>query len=132
MTAAPDIQVRWLGVCLDCADAGELATFYARLLGWKIKDGDGGGWIFVEGPVGSMGLSCQAEPWYEPPVWPEEPERQTKMMHFEIQADDIDAAVAHAVALGAREAEPQPPDRSPDQLRVMLDPAGHPFCLCTH
>jgi hypothetical protein len=54
------------------------------------------------------------------------------MMHFEIQADDVGAAVAHAVALGAREAEPQPPDRSPDQLRVMLDPAGHPFCLCTH
>jgi hypothetical protein len=53
------------------------------------------------------------------------------MIHFEIQADDIDAAVAHAIAAGARQAEPQPQDRSPDQLRVMLDPAGHPFCLCT-
>ena len=32
---------------------------------------------------------------------------------------------------GAREAVPQPADRSRDRLRIMLDPAGHPFCLCT-
>jgi hypothetical protein len=115
---------RWLGVCLDCADAGELARFYAALLGWEIADGDGAGWVSVRGPEGSMGLSCQAEPWYEPPVWPEEPGRQTKMVHLEIQADDIAAAVAEAIALGARQAEPQPADRS--------HPAGHPFCFCTH
>ena len=34
-------------------------------------------------------------------------------------------AVAHAVASGARLADYQPRDR----VRVMLDPAGHPFCL---
>ena len=34
-------------------------------------------------------------------------------------------AVAEAAALGAREAEFQPQD----DVRVMLDPAGHPFCL---
>jgi hypothetical protein len=26
-------------------------------------------------------------------------------------------------------AAPQPEDREPEQLRVMLDPAGHRFCL---
>ena len=54
---------------------------------------------------------------------------QTKMLHFEILVDDVDAAVAYAKSLGATEPE-QPADRDPAQLRVMLDPAGHPFCLC--
>jgi hypothetical protein len=52
------------------------------------------------------------------------------MLHFEIQVDDVEAAVAFAVAAGARIAPWQPEDRDPSQLRVMLDPAGHPFCLC--
>ena len=65
----------------------------------------------------------------EPPVWPEEPGALTKMMHFEINVEDMDAAVAYAVVVGARSAPHQPPDRDPDLLRVMLDPAGHPFCL---
>jgi hypothetical protein len=39
---------------------------------------------------------------------------------------DLDAAIADAVALGARVAEFQPQDN----VRVLLDPAGRPFCLC--
>jgi hypothetical protein len=35
--------------------------------------------------------------------------------------------VEHAVSLGATVAEFQPQD----DVRVMLDPAGHPFCLYT-
>ena len=50
-------------------------------------------------------------------------------MHFEIEVDDVATAVDHAVACGATEAPWQPPDRDPTRLRVMLDPAGHPFCL---
>jgi hypothetical protein len=48
------------------------------------------------------------------------------MIHLDIRVDDLDAAVAHALAAGARLAEHQP--RS--DLRIMLGPAGHPFCLC--
>lgn len=51
------------------------------------------------------------------------------MMHVETGVEDMEAAVAYAVAVGARVAPHQPPDRSPELLRVMLDPAGHPFCL---
>jgi hypothetical protein len=36
------------------------------------------------------------------------------------------AAVAEAVALGAMVATTQPQEN----VRVLLDPAGHPFCLC--
>jgi hypothetical protein len=39
---------------------------------------------------------------------------------------DLDSAVDDAVALGAKLADDQPQEN----VRVLLDPAGHPFCLC--
>lgn len=131
-TSTPDRPfLRWTGVCLDCADADALAQFDATLLGWEIAARDGADWMTLRDPAGGVGLNIQAEAWYEPPVWPEQPGAQTKMLHFEIQVEDIDAAVAYAVAAGARVAPHQPADRAQDELRVMLDPAGHPFCLYT-
>jgi hypothetical protein len=47
------------------------------------------------------------------------------MIHLDIKVEDLDAAVEHAVAAGARLAEYQPQTR----VRVLLDPADHPFCL---
>jgi hypothetical protein len=46
-------------------------------------------------------------------------------LHLDIEVDDLEQAVAHAVAVGAEQAEYQPQQN----VRVMLDPAGHPFCL---
>jgi catechol 2,3-dioxygenase-like lactoylglutathione lyase family enzyme len=112
-------------VCIDCADAEELAGFYARLLGFEVRGRDGVGWIAMRDPAGGPGLNIQAEPEYRPPVWPEVASGQDKMLHFEIKVDDLDAAVEYAVACGARVAAHQPQPR----VRVMLDPAGHPFCL---
>jgi hypothetical protein len=76
-------------------------------------------------PAGGTGLSFQAEESYRRPEWPERPGSQDKMIHLDIQVDDLDAGVAHAVACGARLAEHQPQPH----VRVLLDPAGHPFCL---
>lgn len=45
--------------------------------------------------------------------------------HLDIAVDDLAAGVSRAVALGAVEAAFQPQD----DVRVLLDPAGHPFCL---
>ena len=47
------------------------------------------------------------------------------MMHLDIAVDDLAGAVADAVELGATLHEHQPQD----EVHVMLDPAGHPFCL---
>lgn len=121
--------VCWTGVCLDCADAEELAQFYGRLLGWQVTARDGLGWVQIRDPAGGVGLNFQAETWYEPPVWPEERGALTKMLHFEIQVDDLEAAIRHAVSAGARIAVHQPEDRAQDRMRVMIDTAGHPFCL---
>ena len=118
-------SLRWTGVCIDCADAEEMADFYSRLLGWEVTDRDGRGWIAMRDPAGGTGLLFQAEAEYRAPEWPEQPAGQDKMLHFEIKVDDLEAAVAHALAAGARLAAAQPQAR----VRVMLDPAGHPFCL---
>jgi hypothetical protein len=46
-------------------------------------------------------------------------------IHLDIKVTDLAAAGAHAVAAGAELADYQPQD----DVRVYLDPVGHPFCL---
>lgn len=57
------------------------------------------------------------------------PSAQHKMMHFEVQVDDLEAAIDAVIDAGGATATHQPRDRDPSRIRVMLDPAGHPFCL---
>jgi len=111
-------------VVLDCQDANALADFYRRLLGWEATI-DEPGWVLMRAPDGGTGLAFQSERWYEPPVWPEVDGQPTKMLHLDIQVDDLDIAVTHAVAAGAKLADHQPQEH----VRVLFDPAGHPFCL---
>ena len=59
-------------------------------------------------------------------MWPPAVGQQRAMMHFDFQVGDLDAAVSDALALGASLAAEQPQEN----VRVLLDPAGHPFCLC--
>ena len=111
-------------ICIDCADAHVMADFYRRLLGWEVTFSEPK-WVLMRDPAGGTGLSFQADSGYREPAWPEQPSGQDKMVHLDIKVDDLDAAVEHAVASGARLAEYQPQAR----VRVLLDPAGHPFCL---
>ncbi|WP_258319026.1 VOC family protein [Streptomyces griseorubiginosus] len=46
------------------------------------------------------------------------------MMHLDIEVDDLSSAVDRALALGAAPADFQPQD----DVRVLFDPVGHPFC----
>jgi catechol 2,3-dioxygenase-like lactoylglutathione lyase family enzyme len=111
-------------VVLDAPDAPALADFYCRLLGWPVKVAEPD-WVLLEGPVGGTALSFQTEANYVRPIWPAGPGDQPMMMHLDIEVEDLDAAGAHALAAGATLAEYQPQD----DVRVYLDPAGHPFCL---
>jgi predicted enzyme related to lactoylglutathione lyase len=117
----------WWGVVLEAPDGPALARFYSSLLDWAIaKEDPHGAAIQVPGTSSYLGFdTVDSAPDYEPPVWPAEPGRQRQMMHLDIAVDDLAAAVADALALGATLAGFQPQDN----VRVMLDPAGHPFCL---
>jgi catechol 2,3-dioxygenase-like lactoylglutathione lyase family enzyme len=109
---------------LDSEDAPELADFYQRLLGWQIGAAESH-WVTLRPPDGGTGLSFAGESTYVRPTWPTDPARQQMMVHLDIEVDDLDAGVAHALACGAELAEFQPQSL----VRVLLDPAGHPFCL---
>ena len=111
-------------VVLGARDARELACFYERLLGWPITV-DQGDWVMLRPPGGGTGLSFQSEPHHVPPVWPAQPGDQQMMIHLDIGVDDLERGVSWAIAAGAVLADHQPQEG----VRVMLDPAGHPFCL---
>jgi catechol 2,3-dioxygenase-like lactoylglutathione lyase family enzyme len=87
-------------VVLDCPDAHALADFYRRLLGWEVKWSEPD-WVLLRNPEGGTALSFQSEADYQPPIWPERPGEQQKMLHLDIWVDDLGEAGAHAVAVGA-------------------------------
>lgn len=127
----PHLQL--VGPVLDSANPLELARFYERLLGWPIVRSEGaqpgnppeGGWALLRSPDASQKIEIQWEPNYVAPVWPPVAGGQLMMMHLDFGVEDLDAAVAWAIEAGARIADHQPQD----DVRVMLDPDGHPFCL---
>ena len=122
MASTPPMKLT--ATVLDSPNASELAGFYHRLLGWPIGR-DEGEWVTLRPPDGGPGLSFQTETAYARPTWPAGPTDQQMQMHLDIEVDDLDAAVAHALSAGATLAEYQPQE----DVRVFLDPAGHPFDL---
>ncbi|GLZ31054.1 hypothetical protein Lesp02_32430 [Lentzea sp. NBRC 105346] len=104
---------------IGCADPRALADFYHQVLGWRIMDseddhatikGDGVPIVFwrVDG---------------RPPRWPD-PD-SPKQFTLNLQADDLDEAEERCVKLGATKPDFQPGD----PWRVLIDPAGYPFCI---
>lgn len=115
----------WWGAVLDAPNAPALAHFYARLLDWEVFDEDATGAAVAPSRDAGYFLGFQTEEHYVRPVWPAGPGEPQMSMHLDVEVDDLKQAVAHAVQCGAELAGHQPQD----DVRVMLDPAGHPFCL---
>ena len=109
---------------LDAPDPRSLAEFYSGLLGWPIGR-DEPGWVTLRPPGGGPGLSFQREPLHARPTWPAAAGEQQMQLHLDIEVQDLESAGATAAAAGAVLAEFQPQE----DVRVYLDPAGHPFCL---
>ena len=112
-------------ITIDCDDEDGLCEFYHKLLGGEkcmkfahnalyIKEGVE--FLFVE------------EDDYLPPVWPAKSGKQQKQIHFDFGVPDLAAAVKYAEYIGAVKAEVQ---FGGSEFTTMLDPAGHPFCLCS-
>lgn len=124
-----EMEIKMYAFTIDCTDPYQLAKFYAELLKWEIPFHDAN-WACVGAPGVQQGvypgITFQRNPEYKPPVWPEEAGAQQQMAHLDFAVNDLEASVQYAVRLGAKVAEKQ----FSDGWKVMLDPAGHPFCLC--
>lgn len=116
----------WWGVVVDAPDVEALARFYVELRGWRIHHLDEQDASLDPGE-GVAYLNIQRNPDHVRPTWPPQPGQQQMMLHLDFEVTDLDAEVARAVALGAELASYQPQE----DVRVLLDPAGHPFCLYT-
>ncbi len=115
--------VRLGAIALDTADPTELAAFWRELLGleviWRSDD-------FVALSGAPVLITVQRVADHRPPQWPNGD--IPKQIHLEVAVDDLNETERLALALGASRADEQP---QPDRWRVLLDPAGHPFCLST-
>lgn len=116
-------------IVIDSSNANELAEFYKNLLGCykKVYDhGEDGEWIVLSNKEESTTrLVFQQNDDYEKPIWPEEKSKQQQMLHLDFYSDNVDESINHALACGAVLADYQ----SPENWQVLLDPAGHPFCI---
>jgi Glyoxalase-like domain len=112
---------RFPSIVIDCPDPGTLANFYGTMLDWKVDVS--AEWAEVRADHGQC-ISFQPVESYTPPRWPDQEVPQ--QMHLDVIVDDLDAAEAAVLELGATKPDHQPGT----SFRVFLDPAGHPFCLC--
>ncbi len=131
-----ELKIKMYSFTLDCKDPHELAEFYAKLLQWDVVPipdevaEEDKVYVVVAPPGAGLGaypgITFQKNPEYTPPVWPDTPDAQQQMAHLDFAVNDVEKAVQHAVNCGAKVADKQ----YTDDWTVMLDPAGHPFCLC--
>jgi catechol 2,3-dioxygenase-like lactoylglutathione lyase family enzyme len=110
-------------VALDAPDPARLARFYREVLDLQIIfENDG----FVALKGAGVLLTIQRVADLPPVTWPEG--GVPKQIHLDLAVDDLDSSEKALLAAGAVKAETQP---SPDRWRVLIDPAGHPFCITT-
>ena len=129
------VRMSVTSVTVGAPDPRALAGFYARLLGWPVTASEPArpgmppedGWAQIRPPAGEPGatVSFEFEEQFARPVWPARAGRQTASQHLDIAVGDLTGSVEHALRAGATLAEFQPQEF----VRVLQDPAGHPFCL---
>jgi catechol-2,3-dioxygenase len=116
MTAAATLGM----IGIDCADPRVLAEFYSEILGWKIMTSrDDFAMIQDDG----LPLVFWRVAEHRPPAWPDP--ASPKQFHLDLLVDDLDEAEARCLELGATKPDHQPGSH----WRVLIDPAGHPFCI---
>ena len=117
---------RFPSIVLDCPDPLALATFYGTMLDWKVDTAnfdESDGWIDVKADYGQC-LSFQGVEDYKAPSGPA---RTCRSRCTSTSSSTTSTRPRRpCIALGATKHEHQPGTT----FRVMLDPAGHPFCLC--
>lgn len=112
-------------ISIDCANPERTRDFYSALTGWDKREAYGCAALVGDNGLLILFMGCDFD--YIPPVWPDESGQQQKQMHFNFQVDALPSVVEEAIKLGATKAAAQ---YGGDNFVTMLDPEGHPFCLC--
>ncbi|WP_414497583.1 VOC family protein [Streptomyces sp. CRN 30] len=110
-------------ITLDCADPLVLAAFYQEATGFAPHPKSDGEFAGLSREDGFF-LGFQRVDGYRAPGWPGQEVPQ--QLHIDFEVEDFDEAETWLLGLGASKPEYQP---DADRFRVLLDPAGHPFCL---
>ena len=119
------ISLNHYSVTVDANLPEKSADFYQALLGWK--RGEAFGFPLVSDPQTGFGLLFVKDDFiYEPPVWPEQPDKQQKQLHFDFSVPDLAEAISVAEGLGAKKASEQ---FLGDHGVAMIDPEGRIFDL---
>lgn len=113
--------IRLGAIAVDCPDPAALGDFYRDVLGAEVVRSTPD--LAVLRAPGVV-LTFERIENHLPPTWPSG--RTPKQLHLDLAVDDLDAEEARIIALGATKADVQP---DPDNWRVLIDPAGHPFCI---
>lgn len=122
----PDgFRIHFDSVVLDCPVAHDLAVFYSSLLGWPITR-ETPEFSAIKSLDDAFTLYFQTESDYERPIWPTQKGKPQMMVHLDFGVSDLEAGVKHALSHGATLS----PVQYLDTIRICIDPAGHPFCLC--
>lgn len=122
--STPTPVTELIAFTIDSLDAARLARFYAALTGGEVT-GEYPEYGYASASVLGATLNFQTVADYARPQWPGQEHPQ--QFHLDFRVPDLEAATAHAVGLGASVADQQPEGAT---WRVLVDPDGHPFCLC--
>ena len=124
-------SVRVTSVTVMTPEPLVLADFYARLLRVEVSateppaPGAPAAAGFAQIRMPHLTLNFEYEEQWSRPVWPAEAGHQSATQHLDLWVADLEASSAWATECGAALADAQPQD----DVRVFLDPSGHPFCL---
>lgn len=116
-------DVRLGAITVDCPDPAGLGDFYKDVLDLEVMFSSED-FVALQGAGVLLTFHRVAD--HQRPTWPAGP--VPKQLHLELGVSDLNTEESRILALGATKAEVQP---NPDNWRVLIDPAGHPFCITT-
>jgi len=108
-------------IVMNCLDPAPMAAFYCAAGGGEIVSSDADSSCVR---LGGMTLFFQSVEDYRAPTWPSSD--VPVQIHMDFRVEDLAEAEEVLRGYGATTAEFQPHG---EVARVMLDPAGHPFCI---
>ncbi|MFD6353680.1 VOC family protein [Nocardia tengchongensis] len=116
-------HLKLVAITPDCEDPGALAEFYRQVTGAELHPQSHNDFAGLIG-VGGLFMGFQRVDRYRRPQWPDQTVPQ--QIHLDFEVEDLDQMEAILLRLGATSPEHQP---AGERARVLVDPAGHPFCL---